>query len=628
VSTLFKRKVKVKHSPYRPIVWEIFARHSWLLIASFLCPLVWGGVGGYVIKSRSLPDPHPASRFLHSVEAVDFAIVILSLILATIPFALAESDDRSGFRSPPPRYFALPLTGKGIALCALWGGALTAGALNFLWVCFFSLWDIEIPILESTLAVMAAANCFQVILWALDAFPKVRGGALLAWFLLLIWKLPNFFEPDLSPDSELHVGPAIWLGGLVLATWISGAVILSRRRIGQRISLWGRKGGSQAGSLESFATPEKSQLWAELRGSAAGPLISLALGLAFILLSFPLLSIISEPPGVAFMSLLLIQCGSLFWAAMAGLELARDCGSGVLGLSPMVASRPVASDLLFSAKLKSTGLVSLAGITGLALTATVWKLYVRTISPSAWFDLGENPSVNAGETVFPIALGMIWLNVGALPVWMSTMLRSRGMALAVVFSGLIGAVAVSHFFLARYWAAVLPYLPKLLLVWLIIKFSSALFFLKRARAMDALSGKSVRLIWQLWLVTAGVFSAAFGSLPGPAANGDPLGRRGGGAPAAAPPIRAFHSVGAVPARGESGGPLETPGLGGFGFKKGAPVGLAPGSLGHFLRGGGRRQAWPEGTVKSARNTDITDVSTPLASQPRQCSKDSFGTGFG
>ena len=339
-------------SPARAIAWEFRQGHrvgllvllAYLLMAIAVRLLVLGP--GYPIRL----DPPNA---LAGLVIVPFSVTFF-YFLAVFSFGL--SGDLAGRASIyPARMFTLPV--KTTALAGwpmLYGGA----AMVSLWLMAALLVlrpsGIDMPLIWPALLAAAFLAWTQVLTWMPYGLPGLRVIVTVLWLAALdaiVISAIHYKIPE--PRMAAFLAPQLPLA------YLAACVALTRARHGDvpdwrgALARLGRISGVPIQRRRHFASPDQAQVWFEWRlhgrslPALVGVLLPFELGLLFLARN--------EPPALVFYSLLGVLFTPPFMAGFVAATVGRSSppGPDSRGVAPFVATRPLTSAALITAKLKA-----------------------------------------------------------------------------------------------------------------------------------------------------------------------------------------------------------------------------------------------------------------------------------
>ncbi len=320
-------------------------------------------------------DDWRAAAWVWSILCTGFSVLVLYAV-----FAAAESNGVRGFTGMPPAWFTLPLTTAQLAFWPVGLGTLSVLATSFAWT-----WGIlsgvnpesrAIPHVYIATVLVVGLVLFQILIWALPAFPKLRAIAISGLVLAILGLAVLPFSAGPVPvlnqimDGRMPVGTdqtlelsewSRWIAALGFVSWSVAVglawVVVEKVRHGSWAawrypSILDRLRSSVASRRREFASPSAAQRWIEWRRNGRRPLLVWTLGV-WAILGIDLAARIGWTQLRPYANELveLWPLWALGWIVVTGLNLARDATSGTLALSSFTATRPLATGSLYATKI-------------------------------------------------------------------------------------------------------------------------------------------------------------------------------------------------------------------------------------------------------------------------------------
>jgi hypothetical protein len=399
-------------SPAAAITWEFRRRHHWGLAAVTLYLAVLATIRLVVLR------PGQSVTF---DEEWKFAFVVIVPVSSTIMYFMAVfsyglAGDLAARRSVyPARMFTLPVTNAALAGWPMLYGTL-AMALLWLTTRLLALWPagVDVPWIWPALFVAVILGWTQALTWMPYALPGLRVIVTVLWLTVIgfVVILALHFK---APESVMLA----LLAPHVPLMYLVARFAVARARRGDapdwRVTFaWlGRIGDLLSRRRERFPSPARAQVWFEWRrhGRSLPALVS-------ILLPFELclLFIFSDTPDIVFETLVVVLLTPPFMAAFVAATVSRSSpdGSDSHELTPFVATRPLTSASLITAKLKATILSTLVS----------WLLLFIAIPLALGVSGTSSVVVDAARQLIEIAgmpravaIGLLGLSVLVLSTW-------------------------------------------------------------------------------------------------------------------------------------------------------------------------------------------------------------------
>ncbi len=346
------------HRPTIAVLWEVYRRHRWVLIASSVWLLVISGL------SRAMPE----GAFF---DVLLFAMVSPLVIGVFLLFAYAtDADIASRDSTFPTRMFTLPLTTRAMVGWPMIYG-IVAIALAWLTVASLVLrpGGMNVQLWWPAVLLAAALAWLQALMWRPFGLPGLRIVAVVVAVVVATGVLIVVF----GPRWTVHL-PEMVVSLLLVSTippaYLVAVVGVSRARRGdqpdwQRLASWAR---NVAGWLSirgrTFASPLQAQVWFEWRRNGLGlPIIA---GLMILLMAV-LIAINRHNPAL---TILLLPVPLVVALSLGGIW--GRCGSprGGPSLTGFLATRPMSCAEMVRAKMKAAA-ISVVVVWGMTLAAVV-----------------------------------------------------------------------------------------------------------------------------------------------------------------------------------------------------------------------------------------------------------------
>ena len=365
-------------SPAAACAWQFGRKHrwGWLAVAGYLLALAvlrLAGTGSGRLAALSEEQSFAATLIVPSAA-------IFMYLMAVFTFGL-EGDLASRRSMYPSRLFTLPVTNAALAGWPMLYGAL---AMTLLWSALRSLgpWpsDIAVPLIWPGVLAVTILAWTQALTWMPYALPGLRVVVSVCLLVLI----------DVVAIPALHFGASEGTMVSLLApqiplAYVVACVAVARARRGEvpdwRGSLaWGERARRLfAGKRDAFASPAQAQAWFEWRRHGRSLPALVAWLLPFELC---MLFVFSDTPSVVRGTLVAVLLTPPFMAAFVAATVGRSGtnNSDSYALTPFLATRPLTSVELLSAKLKAVTwstlatwlLVAAAVPMALAASGTSW----------------------------------------------------------------------------------------------------------------------------------------------------------------------------------------------------------------------------------------------------------------
>jgi hypothetical protein len=341
------------------VAWEFRRRHRWGLIA-VACYLLALAAFRLVILARGQPVTFDDEQTFAFTVVVPSATAFM-YFLAVFSFGFA--GDLAGRQSIyPTRLFTLPVTSGALAgwpmLYGTVGVAILWLAVAILWLAtrFLAAWpsDLDVPLIWPALLAAVFLAWTQALTWMPYALPGLR---VIVTVLMMIQIDVVVFVASYSEASET-VMLAILAPNIPLA-YLVARFAVSRARRGD-VPDWSRifaRPGRLANLLPRrrgrFRSPAGAQAWFEWRRYGCSLPVLVGILLPFELSFFFLFR---DTPVIVFETLLATLLTPPFMAVFVAATVSKPNlnGSDSYGVTPFIATRPLTSVSLVTAKLKVT----------------------------------------------------------------------------------------------------------------------------------------------------------------------------------------------------------------------------------------------------------------------------------
>lgn len=352
-------------SPPGAIAWEFWRRHRW----------GWGAIAAYLlvmigVKSWAFVHGH----ILTIDDGETFGLFVMLPLSATILYAITVftfglTGDLAARESLfPPRLLRLPMTTRSLTRWPMLFGAI---AMVFLWTATRSLLvlppNITIPVVWPAVLGVAMLGWAQAATWMPYGLRGARVIVTVLWLTMI----------DAVVLLAITLEAPEWVMVTMLApqipiAWRVAEAAVARARRGD-VPDWGRSAASAVTGVtrsKPFASPAAAQVWYEWRhhGWNFPALVAIVVPVELLLFFTT-----GGAPGLVFLILTGVLITPPFLARAAGATVRRTtAGSDAHGIPPFLATRPLPSAALVSAKMKVT----------VASTALAW-LFVAITTPIA-----------------------------------------------------------------------------------------------------------------------------------------------------------------------------------------------------------------------------------------------------
>jgi hypothetical protein len=371
-------------TPAAAIAWEFRQRHRWGLIALLATPLTLGAIKFAVLATHAHLE----------VRDQTFALLVPVPLAATFLYLLAVftfgiSGDLAARESMyPPRMLTLPVSSAALAgWPMLYGGV----SVTLLWFA------------------MRTAGIFPSGVHVPKYWPALFAASLLAWTQALTWMpyplrgMRIVVSIGLLVSIDVVVFTALenkarestmflLLAPFVPLAYVAALSAVRRARRGD-VPDWGiaqrfTPASTRPAALREFRSAGRAQLWFEWRqyGRSLPLLVALVLpvGLSLLFLFRETAVIVIE---IVVASLLVPPFMAIFVAATAGKSSSNASGS--YGITPFIATRPVADHALVVAKWQAALLSTLAA----------WMIVIIAVPVALMWSDAAQPIIDIARNV-------------------------------------------------------------------------------------------------------------------------------------------------------------------------------------------------------------------------------------
>jgi hypothetical protein len=540
------------NSPSLAIGWEIWRRNRWGFTAILV--VILSAIGTEWLASLALstspgqllhhPDLTERRDEIEWLLLAGLFAMLGSLVAVLVMAGYTETEYKTGELGFPSRVFHFPVRTAVLSGWPMLFGA-TAIVLVFVlwrWLVFAPV-GLALPMALPAVSLVTAVLAMQALVWGLPSQPVGRLLALVAIFFGLVlanlcdigdvriggekFSLIDDFVPSWSPQriAAFNHGSLMVCAACGIAALVAGGRAVERQRRG-RWRGWkslGRIASGATGRMgqgRAFRSPAAAQFWYEWRRNG-WPLPVAVAGLALVLLGpVPwitgvdaqtarklLAGLVTLPVGLAFV--IGLGFGKLdFWA--------KD-----FGLSPFLSTWPVSNADLIATKLKVAALAVFMSwgivLAAVPLWFAIWSDH-STIG-KFWQEISGGMSPEArGALMFLISVAAILLTwiLMVRQLHFGVLGRPRIFLVGAVGANIFGlalAVGVYVFFFSGYGASFnrlvyFPYLPWLIALALVGKFSAAAWAFTEARRRKILPPQFISVYALLWLLATACFVGA------------------------------------------------------------------------------------------------------------------------
>lgn len=488
--------------------WEFRRRHLWGLIA----------VTGYILALAAfrlvmLARGQPVA--LDDEQTFAFAVIVPSGSAFTYflgAFSFGFAGNLAGRQSIyPARLFTLPVTTGALAG---WPMLFGAAAMAIFWTAtrLFAMWpsSFEAPVIWPAVLAVVFLAWVQALTWMPYGLPGLR--VLVTMVLLVLLAVVVIAALHLEATEPVML--AILVPQLPLAFVVARSAVARARR-GDTPDWPGffarhdRLADVLPSHRDRFLSPARAQAWFEWRrfGRSLPAMVGMVLPFELVLLfMFP------YAEGIVFQTLAAVLLTppilAVFVAATA--RTPNLDGGDAYGLTPFIATRPLATADLVTAKLKTTISSALA----------TWLLVLVTLSLGLRFS-GASPVVVAWMQKLieaigtPRAVAIVVLTISAV---IASTWKLLVLSLTIGLSGRQWLVKGSVFFVLSLLAVIVPFAQwavsrqrLMLLLWnalpwiaaflVVVKMAAAAWFLVRLAERRLLSDRKLVLGAAAWTVT-------------------------------------------------------------------------------------------------------------------------------
>lgn len=468
--------------------WELGRRHRWGLIA----------VVGYLLALATVKlltfEPGQPVTFDDS-KSFAFAVIVpssIAFMYFMAVFSYGLTGDLAARQSMyPPRLFTLPVTTTVLAWCPMLYGT---AAMVVLWIGarLLAPWpsDMHVPLVWPAVLAAAILAWTQALTWMPYALPGAR--VIVSVFLLVMIDVIAIPAVHYKASESFMV---VLLAPLLPIAYLVARAGVARARRGDvpdwrnSFSWLRRMRGLAPRGGTRFSSPAHAQAWFEWRryGGTLPALVG-------ILLPFELLMLFafSDTPSVVRATLLAMLLTPPFMASFVAATVSSSSSdaSDTYGLTPFMATRPVTSAALISAKLKVAILSTLASW---LLVLVVVPVALR-LSGTAWIVVADaHRIVEIFGSPRAIAMGLLAAAALLTTTWTqlvhSLYVGMSGRAWLVKGSVFVTLVLLTLLFvlapwvMARRWviAEILNALPWILAMLVLCKMVAAAWIAVRLR---------------------------------------------------------------------------------------------------------------------------------------------------
>ena len=399
-------------SPAAAIAWEFRRRHRWGLAALALYLTVLAAIRLLVLE--------PGQRVTFD-DDWNFALVVIVPLNSTVMYFLAVfsfglAGDLAARQSIyPARMFTLPVTNAALVGWPMLYGAVAMAAL---WVAtrLLALWPAgaDIPFIWPALAAAVLLAWTQALTWMPYALPGLRVIVTVLWLNLIGFVGVLVLELEVSePVMLAFLAPHLPLAYLV------ARVAVARARRGDTpdwrgtFARLGRIGDLLPVGRDHFPSPERAQMWFEWRRHGRSLPLLVAILLPFEL---ALLFAFRDTPELVFKTLAMVLVTPPIMAAFVAANVSRSSsdGSDSYELTPFMATRPLSSTSLITAKLEATIRSTL--VTWLLVLVAI-LVAIRLSGTLSVVADGALEVVESTGTPRAVALGMLGLSALVASTW-------------------------------------------------------------------------------------------------------------------------------------------------------------------------------------------------------------------
>lgn len=512
-------------SPAAAIAWEFRRRHHW----------GWIAVAGYLLALTTVRlltfEPGQPITFDNS-RSFAFAVVVPMSItfmyfLAVFSFGLmGDLAERQSMY--PARLLTLPVTTTLLAWCPMLYGT---AAMTTLWLAarLLAPWpsDIHVPLVWPAVLAAAILAWTQALTWMPYGLPGAR--VIVSVFLLVmidVIAIPAVHYEVPEPFMVALLAPHLPIAYLVARSGVA------RARRGE-VPDWrdsfawiGRMRNLARREQARFSSPAHAQVWFEWRrfGRSLPTLVSILLPFELLLLAA-----FSDTPSVVRATLLAVLLTPPFLAAFVAATASRSSAEGrdSYELTPFMATRPLTSARLVSAKLIAAVLSTLAAW----LVALVAIPIALRLSDTSWIVVDDvRRIVEIFGSPRAIAIGLLAAAALVASTWKqlvhSLYIGMSGRAWLVKGSVFVTLAALTLLFvlapwvMARRWViaeilnalpwvlAILVFCKMIAVAWIVLRLHDRRLVSDRALVVGAASWDVAVLALYglfLWLVPAVLF---------------------------------------------------------------------------------------------------------------------------
>jgi len=359
-------------SPAAAIAWEFRRRHRWGLAILTLYLAVLAAIKLLVLESGQRLTFE--DQFSFGVQVIVPLAAAFMMFLGVFSFGLA-GDLAARQSIYPARMFTLPVTNAALVGWPMLYGTV---AMAMLWLAtrLLGAWPsgVDMPLIWPALLGAAFLTWTQALMWMPYALPGLRVVVIILWLVVLdvvFFVAVDFKVPE--PVMLALLAPQVPLAYLV------ARFAVARARRGDTpdwrglFSGRGRIRGLLPRRRDHFPSPARAQVWFEWRRHGRSLPVLLAILLPFQL---SLLFVVSDNPVLVFETVLGVLLTPPILAAFIAATVSRSStdGSDSYELTPFMATRPLSSASLITAKLGAT----------IRSTLVSWLLVLTALPLALW----------------------------------------------------------------------------------------------------------------------------------------------------------------------------------------------------------------------------------------------------
>ncbi|MBW3670268.1 MAG: hypothetical protein KY432_01205 [Acidobacteria bacterium] len=492
-------------TPAVAIAWEFRQRHRWGLIAVLAAILTLGGIKIALLTPQAPLELHDVTYALLIPVPLSGAFLYL---LAVFTFGIA-GDLAARESMYPSRMFTLPVPSAalagwpmlyGCASMVLWWFAMrTVGTFPPDW---------EVPRIWPALFAASLLAWAQALTWMPYALRGMRIVVMIAWLVSIDVVVITALAYKASESTML-----LLLAPLVPLAYVAAVSAVSRARRGDvpawRVTEWFARAFRPSAAHREFESAARAQLWFEWRqyGRSLPLLVGIVLP-AGLLLLFPFRDTPVIVVEIIVVSLLVPPFMAIFVAATAGKSSSNPSES--YGITPFVATRPVADRSLVVAKWQAALLSTLAAWLFVAIAVPVALTWSDAWAPVAEIArnvddaLGRPRAITLGAFILALLIGATWKQlVQGLYIAMSGRdWAVKGIVFATLALGTLGYLVLGWILDSRYrivvaWSAI----PWLMMTLVALKLVLAMRVMQRGTERGLFTRKQLVLGAIAWDVS-------------------------------------------------------------------------------------------------------------------------------